>query len=79
MEPTSKYTTGHIFIAVLGGTVAGAIAALLWAPKSGPETRQQIAGYYHDAKGTFSRVPEAIKSASHAGKEALQSQSGNNT
>jgi len=71
METTGKYTTGHVVIAVLGGTVLGAVAAFLLAPKSGRDTRQQIAGYFNDAKHTLSRVPEAIKSASHAAGEAF--------
>jgi len=71
METTGKYNTGHVIVAVLGGTVLGALAAFLLAPKSGRDTRRQIAGYFDDAKHTLSRVPEAFKSASHAVGEAL--------
>lgn len=34
--------TGHVLAALLGGAVVGAVAALLLAPKSGAETREQI-------------------------------------
>ena len=71
MESTAKYNTGHIFVAVLSGTLLGAITALLVAPKSGRDTRQQIAGYYQDARSTISRVPEALRSASQAAKEVI--------
>lgn len=70
-EQTGKYTTGHILLAVLGGTVLGAVTAFLVAPKSGRETRKQIGGYFNDAKDTISRVPEALRSASHAAKETF--------
>lgn len=34
--------SGKVIAALLGGAVLGAVAALLLAPKSGAETRQQI-------------------------------------
>ena len=71
MQTTGKYNGGHLVIAILGGTAVGALAAFLLAPKSGRDTRQQIAGYFNDAKHTLSRVPEAFKSASHAVGEVL--------
>ena len=71
MEPTGKYSTGDIFLAVIGGSLLGAITAILLAPKSGSDTRHQIAEYIDEAKHTISQVPKAIKSASHAAKETL--------
>lgn len=71
MEPTGKYTTGQIFLAVLGGTLLGAVTAFLVAPKSGRETRQQIASHFDDAKNTIAKVPDALRSASHAAIEAF--------
>ena len=76
MESTRKYTTGQIFLAVLGGTVLGAVTTFLIAPKSGRETRKQIVGYFDDAKDAFSKVPEALRSASHAAKEAFTEANG---
>ncbi len=71
MENQSKYSTGHIFLAALGGAVVGAAAALLLAPKSGRETRQQLNEYLDTAKEKVSRVPEALKSAGLAAKEVM--------
>ena len=71
MEPTNRITTKHIVIAALSGGVVSALAAFLLTPKSGRDTRRQLAGYFNDAKNTVSRVPEAFKSASHAAGEAL--------
>ncbi len=71
MENRGKYTTGHVVIAVLSGGVVGALAAFLLVPKSGRDTRQQLAGYFTDATHALSRVPEAFKSAKHAAGEAM--------
>jgi len=71
METKGRYSTGQLAVAVLSGGVLGALAAFLLAPKSGRETRQQLAGYFNGAKDTLARVPDAFKSASHAAGEAL--------
>jgi gas vesicle protein len=63
--------TGTVVLAALGGAAVGAAVALLLAPRSGRETRRQIAGYVDTAKDTLARVPEALKQASHAAREAL--------
>ena len=71
METESKYGAGTIVLATLGGAVVGAAVALLLAPKSGRETRRQLTGYVDTAKETISRVPDALKAASHAAREAM--------
>ena len=71
METEGKYGTGTVVVAVLGGAVVGAAVALLLAPKAGRETRDQIAGYVDTAKETIGRVPDALKAASQAAREAL--------
>jgi gas vesicle protein len=71
MEHTNGYSSGHIILAALGGAIAGAGIALLLAPKSGQETRDQLAGYVGTARDTVSRVPEAFRAAGHAAKEAI--------
>jgi len=71
MENSGKYGTGSIILAVLGGALVGATVALLVAPKSGRDTRRQLGGYYETAKDKVSRVPEALRSAGHAAKEAM--------
>jgi len=71
METMGKYSSGQVVVAVLSGTMLGALTALLLAPKSGRDTRQQLAGYFHDARHTLARVPEALKVGSHAARQAL--------
>ena len=71
MEQSNKFNTGHIFLAVLGGGLLGAVTALLVAPKSGHDTRKQLAGYFSDTKQRLSHVPEALRSASVAAKESI--------
>jgi len=71
MEATSKYNFGHVFLAAVGGALAGAAAALLLAPKSGVATRRQLNGYLETAKEEVSRIPEHIRSAGAAAKEKM--------
>jgi hypothetical protein len=71
MKQTGKYNTGHMFLAVLGGTMLGAMTVFLVAPFSGHETRKQMVDYFDGAKKTISKVPEALRNASHAAKEAF--------
>jgi gas vesicle protein len=71
MESEGRYGTGTVFLAVLGGAAVGAAVALLMAPKSGRETRRQLTGYVDTAQETLSRVPDALKAASLAAREAL--------
>lgn len=71
METESKYGPGTIVLATLGGAAVGAAVALLLAPKSGRETRRQIADYVDHAKDAVSRVPEALRKGSNAAWEAV--------
>jgi gas vesicle protein len=52
-----------VFLAFLGGAAAGAAVALLYAPQSGEETRDQLLGYANQGKDKVQRVPAALKSA----------------
>lgn len=52
-----------VFLAFLGGAAAGAAAALLLAPQSGEQTREQLLGYANQGKEGVTRVPQALKSA----------------
>ena len=47
-----------VVLALLGGAVAGVVAGLLLAPKSGEETRQALKGY---ARRTEEEVLEKAK------------------
>lgn len=67
----NSYSNGQLFATFLGGAAAGAAIALLTAPKSGRESRDQITGYFHDKGDTAARLPSAVKAASHAAREAF--------
>lgn len=75
MENSGKYGASHIVLAVLGGAVAGATVALLFAPKTGKETRQQLGGYVNTTKEKVSRVPEALAAAGNAVVETMAAES----
>lgn len=57
-----------VVLALLGGAVAGVVAGLLLAPKSGEETRQALKGY---ARRTEEEVLEKAKEARAALDETI--------
>ena len=60
-----------LFFAFVGGALLGGAAAVLFAPRSGAETRRRIAGAVDDAKDVASHMPEAIREASSAAQAAF--------
>jgi gas vesicle protein len=48
-----------VLFAFLGGAIAGAVAGILFAPKSGEETRRELKGYAR-------KTEEEIEKAKHA-------------
>ena len=58
----NSYGGGHILAAFLAGAAAGAVTALLLAPKSGAETREALKGY---VKEGADKVTEKVKSVVH--------------
>lgn len=67
-----KRETSNVLVALLLGAVAGGVAALLFAPASGSETRTKIKDTYRRAKEkAFCRGEEAEESADTP-KEAVQ-------
>lgn len=58
-----------IVLALLGGAVAGVVAGLLLAPKSGEETRRALKGY---ARRTEEEVLEKAKEARAALDETIE-------
>jgi gas vesicle protein len=60
-----------LFLAFAGGALAGGIAAMLFAPRSGAETRRRITGAVGDTKDFASRMPQAIREASVAAQTAF--------
>lgn len=63
MEDRVGYSGFGVFLAFLGGAVAGAAVALLVAPSSGEETREKLLSMANDGKERVTRVPQALKSA----------------
>lgn len=60
-----------LFLAFTGGALLGGAAAVLFAPRSGAETRRRITGAVDDTKGFAARMPQAIRAASSAGRVAF--------
>jgi gas vesicle protein len=58
-----------IFLAFLGGAVAGAVAGVLFAPKSGEETRRELRAY---ARKTEEELIEKAKEARAALDQAIE-------
>ena len=50
MDPKKKNFYKGAAIGLGVGAIAGAIAGILYAPKSGEETREDIKKYYHEMK-----------------------------
>ena len=69
----SKSSSQAVALAFLGGAVAGVVAGLLLAPKSGEETRRALKGYagraeeevLEKAKETRAALDEAIERGKH--------------
>lgn len=79
--------TGNVLLGFLVGAVAGGVAALLFAPASGKETRHKIAeglgnardrvcDEYEHAKEYAKTQKDAIKEGLNEGKEAYRRASG---
>lgn len=71
MDNQNNFSGFAVFLAALGGAVVGAGVALLLAPASGHDARARIVGVAGDARDVVGRVPEALKAASHAAREAM--------
>jgi gas vesicle protein len=73
MTQTEQPRNGGLttFFAFVGGALVGGVAALLFAPLSGAETRRRITGTLDDTKGFASRMPQAIREASSAAQAAF--------
>ena len=79
--------TGNVLLGFLVGAVAGGVAALLFAPATGKETRQKIAeglskakdrvcDEYEHAKDYARTQRDAIKEGLNQGKDAYKKAAG---
>ena len=72
IEPEHPRSGGFsLFLAFAGGALVGGVAALLFAPRPGAETRRRITGAVDDTKEVASRMPQAIRDASSAAQAAF--------
>lgn len=65
----AECTTPVVALAFLGGAIAGIIAGILLAPKSGEETRRELKGY---ARKTEEDIIEKAKEARAALDETIE-------
>jgi len=65
------FGAGGIFLAFLGGALAGTAAALLLAPRSGAETRATIGDAVGQTGDRVRRARMAAREAASAAKEAF--------
>jgi gas vesicle protein len=65
----AKCSAQAVALAFLGGALAGAIAGILFAPKSGEETRRELKGY---ARKTEEEVIEKAKEVRTALDETIE-------
>ena len=70
------FSPGAVGLAFLGGALIGAAAALLLAPKSGRETRDQLRGYARKAedgvRDLADKAGQALDRAVERGLDAVQ-------
>jgi gas vesicle protein len=66
-----------VMLAFLGGAAIGAVAALLLAPQTGRESREQLRGYARRAEDNLrdmaSRAGDAVEEVVEEGKEFVDS------
>jgi len=66
-----------VVLAFLGGAALGAVAALLLAPQTGRESREQLRGYARRAEDNLrdlaSRAGDAVEGVVEEGKEFVDS------
>lgn len=76
MDRNDCNQTKIIVLSFIAGAAVGATAALLFAPRSGRETRQKIAEFGYEMKDKISELPEQIKSHAaplvNKGKEIVE-------
>jgi gas vesicle protein len=62
---------GAVLLAFLTGAAIGGVVALLFAPRSGEDTRRRLFEFGEDAKDKFGKVPVAVHEAEKAAADAF--------
>lgn len=70
-ETRTGFGAGGVVLAFLSGTLAGVVAALLLAPRSGEETRERIGGAVEHTGEQVRRARLAAREAAVAAREAF--------
>jgi gas vesicle protein len=65
------FSFGQVFIAALTGAAAGAAVAYFTAPAAGTESRRRIRAAVDETKNEVARVPEALRKATEAARDAF--------
>ena len=68
---STGWTFGQVFLTFLAGTTAGATAALLLAPRSGEETRNELRRLAGTSSERVKKLPEALVEATEAAASAF--------
>lgn len=71
MSERNGFGAGQLLLAFLGGAAAGAAVALLTAPRSGRDTREKLGGYLNTGREKTLQLPQAVKAASAAARDAF--------
>lgn len=69
MSENSGFGAMGVILAFVGGAAAGAVAAVLLAPKSGVETRKDLKHFASEGVERAGRLPGAIREAYSQGSE----------
>jgi gas vesicle protein len=76
MSSENKTSVSTVLLALLGGTILGAGAALLYAPDSGRRTRRKLADLEEDAvqhaRELFKRAQEGAGKAGRGGERWME-------
>lgn len=59
MSDSTGQTTGLMFLSFVAGAIVGSVLGILFAPKSGAETRKDLAKFAADAKKETERITKA--------------------
>ena len=67
----SRDNSGTIMVAFVVGALAGAVAALLFAPATGDETREYLGQKAREGKARIKEQRESLLTAVERGREAF--------